>query len=38
MAAKILALTDSALAQRLQAYRQQRVAELKLADEEVQQL
>lgn len=38
LAAKILALSDSALAQRLQAYRQQYAAELKRADEEVQQL
>lgn len=38
LAAKILALSDDALAQRLQAYRQQLGAELMQADEEVQQL
>jgi 5-(carboxyamino)imidazole ribonucleotide mutase len=38
MAAKILALSDSALAQRLAAYRQRFVDELSQADEEVQKL
>jgi 5-(carboxyamino)imidazole ribonucleotide mutase len=38
MAAKILALADRALAQRLQAYREQLTAQLHQADEEVQRL
>ncbi|MEO7022300.1 MAG: AIR carboxylase family protein [Ktedonobacteraceae bacterium] len=38
MAAKILALADSALAQRVSAYKQRLVAELSQADEEVQKL
>ena len=38
MAAKILALSDNALAQRLTAYKQRLVEELSQADEEVQKL
>ena len=38
LAAKILALSDSELAQRLSAYKQQFAAELSRADEEVQKL
>ncbi|HEY1351195.1 MAG TPA: AIR carboxylase family protein [Ktedonobacteraceae bacterium] len=38
LAAKILALADSALAQRLYVYRRQLVADLQQADEEVQKL
>lgn len=38
MAAKILSLSDSALAQRLAAYRQHFVDELSVADDEVQKL